>query len=89
MRIRILDTWWNVYFIDPQDDIFLLPNGVDRTVGVTDISERTIYIADNLDKEFEREVFLHEYCHASSFVSGLNLSEKSEECLCMWVGKNT
>lgn len=87
MRIRILDTWWNVYFIDPQDDIFVLPNG-NRTVGVTDLNTQEIFIANNLDREFEREVFTHELCHAQSYVTGLNLSEKDEECYCMWYGKN-
>ena len=87
MRIRILDTWWNVYFIDPMDDVFIMPDGR-RTVGITDLNTQEIFIANNLDREFEREVFLHEICHAQSYVTGLNLSEKDEECMCMWVGKN-
>lgn len=87
MRIRILDTWWNVYFCNPQDDVFIMQDG-SRTVGVTDLNTQEIFIANNLDREFEREVFLHEICHAQSYVTGLNLSEKDEECMCMWVGKN-
>lgn len=88
MRIRILDTWWNVYFIDPMDDIFIMPDGR-RTVGITDLNTREIFIANNLDRDFEREIFIHELCHAQSYVTGLNLSEKDEECMCLWVGRNT
>lgn len=54
---------WNVRFTSPQDPIL-----VDRTntltVGVTDPSTMTIYIADNLYGEFLTRVVLHELSHA-------------------------
>lgn len=87
MRIRILDTIWTIHFLEPTKKVFIMPNG-ERTIGVTDVNTREIFIANNLPIELEREVFLHEVCHAQSYVTGLNLSEKNEECMCMWVGKN-
>ena len=88
MRIRILDTIWNIHFLDPTKKVFQMPNG-DFTIGVTDTTTKEIFIANNLDRELEREVVIHELCHAQSYVTGLNLSEKDEECMCMWIGKNT
>lgn len=87
MKIRILDTIWTVHFANADNIVFIMPNG-ERTIGVTDVDTREIFIANNLPRELEREVFLHEVCHAQSYVTGLNLSEKDEECMCMWVGKN-
>ena len=88
MRIRILDTIWTIHFANPDNIVFIMPNG-ERTIGVTDTTTKEIFIANNLDRELEREVVIHELCHAQSYVTGLNLSEKDEECMCMWIGKNT
>lgn len=87
MKIRILDTIWTVHFANADNMVFIMPNK-ERTIGVTDVDTKEIFIANNLPRELEREVFLHEVCHAQSYVTGLNLSEKDEECMCMWVGKN-
>lgn len=86
MRIKILDTIWDIYFIPSDCEIFSMPNG-NFTVGVTDLDSMTIYIADNLNKEFEREVLLHELCHAMTSVLDIDVSDDDEECHCMWYGK--
>lgn len=60
---------WNVRFTSPQDPIL-----VDRTntltVGVTDPSTMTIYVADNLYGEFLTRVVLHELSHAMMYSFG-------------------
>lgn len=57
---------WNVRFTSPQDPV-LIDRTNTLTVGVTDPSTMTIYIADNLHGEFLTKVVLHELGHAMMY----------------------
>lgn len=58
-----------------------------KTVGVCDLANHKIYIADGLDKELEKEVLQHEICHAINYMVGYYDDLEEEECACIYVGR--
>lgn len=57
---------WLVRFVSPQNRILVDRTGT-LTVGVSDYSTKTVYLADNLSGEMLNRVFIHELGHCALF----------------------
>lgn len=80
MQLIINGLIWNVYSVDPWDDV--LWTGNEYTLGVTDLDRQEIYIADNLEDYMLFKVLGHELCHAIAYSYGYSMPVPSEECMC-------
>lgn len=57
---------WHVNFVDPYDPILVDRTGT-LTVATTDPSTLSVYISNDLDKEFQFHVLIHELGHCALF----------------------
>jgi len=62
MKIRVGKLNWDVELVPSYDDRLIDRTGV-RTLGVTDILRRTVYLDESLYGTMFRKVFLHEIGH--------------------------
>lgn len=69
---------WVAVFVDPRSKHLRRSDG-SRTIGVTDDSLKTVFLADNLSDEMLDKVFCHELCHVFSFSYGLSMDINTEE----------
>lgn len=69
---------WKVRFTSPQNPVLVDRTNV-LTVGVTDPSTMTIYLADNLRGSFLQRVLIHELSHAAMYSYNL-VSEIHRMC---------
>ena len=51
------------------------------TLGSCDNNNKTIYISDNLNEQYQWKVVCHEIVHAVMFSYDINLNQKQEEVL--------
>lgn len=80
MQFEINGILWTLLFVDPNSPYLEM---WDRyTIGVTDRSTLTIYIADNLYGEMLYRVLSHEICHAMVMSYGYDMRVPEEECMC-------
>ncbi len=86
MTISINGAKWGIYKANRGNRIFLMPDGK-YTIGICDLLNRKIYIADGLDKDLEQEVVQHEICHAINSMTGYYTDVDEEEKNCIFVGK--
>lgn len=61
---------WKVRFVNPNDYV-LIDRTFVKTVGVTDPDTMTIYLSDNLRREFLNRVLIHELGHCIMVSYGL------------------
>lgn len=61
---------WHVEFVDPYDPILVDRTGT-LTVATTDPETLSVYISNDLDKEFQFHVLIHELGHCALFSFGL------------------
>lgn len=61
---------WHVQFVNPNNPILIDRQNV-LTVGVTDPSTMTVYLANNLHGSFLQRVLIHELGHCALFSFGL------------------
>lgn len=71
---------WYIQFSCPHHDIFIMDNG-EYTIGVTDDTEKTIYLASNLRGKLLKKVLCHEIVHAAMFSYNVELDYMEEELL--------
>jgi len=60
---------WKVRMVSPYDDVLIDRTGK-RTVGVTDIALKTIFVSAALKGDFLTRVVIHELSHAMMFSYG-------------------
>lgn len=75
---------WEIVFCNPNSENLRRSDG-SRTVGMTDWSDKCVYLSDMLQGGFLRKVFIHEVCHAAVFSYGIELDIMQEEFLCDFV----
>lgn len=61
---------WQVKFVSPYNPILIDRTGA-WTIGVTDVSTLTVYLADNLHGSLLNRVLIHELGHCALFSFGL------------------
>lgn len=86
MGIIINGVIWRIYKATEYSRVFLMTNGK-YTIGVCDLINRKIYIADGLPKELEKEVVQHEICHAINSMIGFYTDNECEEDACIYMGR--
>lgn len=84
MEFQINNIWWQIVYVPPLSNS-LLRSDLTRTVGVTDLSQRKIFISDALQGAFLRKVLIHEICHAAMFSWGVSVSLEVEELICDFI----
>ena len=57
---------WHVYFVDPDDPILVDRTGT-LTVATTDPTTLSVYISNDLSKDFRFHVLIHELGHCALF----------------------
>lgn len=77
---------WDIIFVNPgSDKLRRSDNSI--TCGVTDFSDRCIYLSDMLDGGFLRKVLCHELCHCFCFSFDIHMSIEQEEYLADWISR--
>lgn len=71
---------WRVVRVDPLHSSLLMSNG-EYTIGTCDDTEKTIYIANNLNDKLTKKVLAHEVSHAAMFSYDIELNFSQEELL--------
>lgn len=71
---------WDIVFVEPDDPVLWMGDGY--TIGVTDLDDLTIYVANGLDDNLLQDVLQHECCHALMFSYEIFMDISSEECVC-------
>lgn len=69
---------WNLVYVSPVSSKLTRSDG-SITVGMTDITEKRVYISDNLQGQFLKKVISHEIVHCSMFSYGVDLGIEQEE----------
>ena len=80
MYFKINNIIWKIVFRNPSDEIFVRTNGT-RTVGVTDLRTKNVYLSSNLYGAFLKKVLCHEIVHCAIFSYKVNLSIEQEELI--------
>lgn len=81
MVFPVGDSIWRLRFVQPMSDDLRRSDG-SRTLGVSDNSIKTIFVADNLSEDMEERVICHELTHCICFEYDIDLPIESEEWLC-------
>ena len=81
MVFRVRDNLWRMEFCRPNSPNLLRSNGT-RTVGVSDNSVKTVWIADDLSDYMRERVTCHEITHCICFEYNISLPIDLEEWLC-------
>lgn len=87
MMFYINEEPWNLYFVPSDSDVLVSDRG-EFTLGITVPSERTIYIADNINGDLLHHVLCHELFHAEMVARNVFLPIYIEEVLCDIVADN-
>lgn len=81
MIFQVNNNIWRLEFCRPNSPNLLRSNGT-RTVGVSDNSVKTVWIADNLSDYMRERVLCHELTHCICFEYDISLPIDLEEWLC-------
>ena len=84
MRFKINNILWNIVFVNPNDKNLYRSDG-SKTVGVTDLTDKCIYLSVLVDNEFLRRVLAHELCHAFCMSYNVAMKIEQEEFLADWI----
>lgn len=71
---------WKLKFTHPWDPVLMYENG-EYSLGMCDRSNKTIYLAENLEGSMLRKVLCHEIVHAAMFSYNVYLSLEQEEVI--------
>jgi len=77
---------WRIYNVSPTSMRLVRPDGT-RTIGMTDGSSRTIYLANSLRGRMRDKVMAHELVHAFNFSYGIYMDIDQEEFMADWVSR--
>ena len=80
MVFRVRDSLWRLEFCRPNSPNLLRSNGT-RTVGVSDNSVKTVWIADNLSDYMVDKVLCHELVHVYCFEKNYYVDISTEEII--------
>lgn len=69
---------WNIAFVEPYSDMLRRSDGT-ATIGVTDNSQKCIYISSGLTDYMTDKVLCHELVHVYSFENNCNFDLQTEE----------
>ena len=84
MFFTINGTMWQVQYENPLSSELRRSDGT-ISLGVTDRNAHTIYLSDKLQGFMERNVLIHEVCHAICMSYDVYLPIEQEEILCDFV----
>lgn len=73
------EEWWVIFSVSPKDPI-LLDWKDDRTLAVTDLNERLIFINKTLDTESFCRVLAHELTHCALYSYGPDYFDEETVC---------
>lgn len=77
---------WRIEYVEPNNPVFLLKNGT-YTIGVTDVLNHTISIANNLKGNLYKKVCIHEIAHAFMFSYDIYIDLSLEEWICNFIAE--
>lgn len=83
MQITINNITWEIIFTNDINDLTL--NNGNSTLGLTDLSSKTIYLYYNLRGPLLRRVLMHEITHAFIFSYNYYLTLSEEEFICSFI----
>ena len=78
--ININGIQWKIKFTHPLDPVLMYENG-DYSLGMCDRTDKTIYLAENLEGSMLKKVLCHEIVHAAMFSYNVYLSLEQEEVI--------
>ena len=81
MDFKIKNESWNIRFV-PAGSRELQKSDGSYTIGVTDQSNNTVYLADHLTESMLDRVLCHELTHAVCMTYNIYLPIETEEKLC-------
>lgn len=79
MYFKINGVYWALVFVSPHSPVLF--NGIEYTLGVTVLEDRSIYLANNLYGIQLHHVLAHELFHAEMLSRGIHVDPYIEECL--------
>lgn len=83
MLINVNGYLWSIKYTHDLDDLRRSDGTI--TLGVTDISLRTVFIYDRLPSSMRSKVLVHELTHVWMFSYGFYLSIQEEEFVCSFI----
>lgn len=81
MEFEINGVKWNIVFVPSYSDRLMRSDG-SKTVGVCDNSVKTIFIANNQNRQKTEHIICHEITHAMCFEQNIDIPYELEERLC-------
>lgn len=84
MRFEINNIVWNIIFVNSNDKKLYRSDG-SKTVGVTDLNDKCIYLSNLISGTFLRRVLAHELCHAFCMSYDVSMNIDQEEFLANWI----
>lgn len=80
MVFVVNDTIWRLQFVNPASRNLARSDG-SRTIGVSDNTIKTVFIADNLNDKMTDKVLCHELVHVFSFENDCDIPIGIEEII--------
>lgn len=80
MTFVVNDSIWTLQFVRPTSDDLRRSDG-SITLGVSDNTLKTVFIADNLSDTMTDKVLCHELTHVYSFENNLSIPIETEEII--------
>lgn len=87
MEIIINNISWLLVFVDPNDEMLLMPTGY--TYGMTDVYNKIIYISDSISGDLLYDVLTHEICHCWLYSYRYEIAIPCEEIVCQVVERDS
>jgi hypothetical protein len=77
---NINNLYWKILFVAPSHHELRRTDG-SYALGMCDVSTKTIYISNALNKQMVKKVLTHEITHAAMFSYGVELTYEQEELI--------
>lgn len=84
MYINVNGERWRFVEVNPNDKHLVRSDNI-SVLGVTDNSDKTVYISDRLNDFMKKKVTTHEICHVFCFAYGIYLPLEVEETVADFV----